>query len=187
MPLLLGRLAEGSDIMCKRGMVLTELFRGMLTFEEEIYPAIFTEFQKSLVSVKTFARFWGWKWLCQFYGRLEKLRSFCRKTSVPAKFLILGGGVIWFFFLGGEVPIFFFYGRDDFSENCLFCRTSSPRLHLLMPRPHSVERHFSSLISTLSHTLPRTPFQTKTRFLSCLALAPELPESRGERVLFHGS
>ena len=31
------------------------------------------------------------------------------------KFLVLGGGVFWFFFGGGECR-FCFYGRADFSE-----------------------------------------------------------------------
>ena len=35
--------------------------------------------------------------MLQFYGRLEVLLSFCRKTSMSIKFLVLGGGVV----LGG--------------------------------------------------------------------------------------
>ena len=35
---------------------------------------------------------WGQKWLRQFYGRLEKMRSFGRKTSMSIKFLVLRGG-----------------------------------------------------------------------------------------------
>ena len=57
-------------------------------------------------------QFWGRKWLRQFYGRLEKLRSFCRKTSMPIKFLGLGGGILDF---GGEgVPILFLWARGFF-------------------------------------------------------------------------
>ena len=48
-------------------------------------------------------QFWGRKWLCQFYGRLEKLRSFCRKTAMPIKFFVLGE-VFWFWG-GGEVRV----------------------------------------------------------------------------------
>ena len=38
-------------------------------------------------------KFWGWKWLRQFYGRVEEVHSFCRKTAMPIKFLVLGGGI----------------------------------------------------------------------------------------------
>ena len=38
---------------------------------------------KILVSVLFCPQFWGWKWLRQFYGRLEKLHSFCRKPPCP--------------------------------------------------------------------------------------------------------
>ena len=55
-------------------------------------------------------QFWGRKWLRQFYGRLEKVRSFC--SSIPIRSLVLRGGVFWV--LGGW-PILFF-GREDFSE-----------------------------------------------------------------------
>ena len=41
-------------------------------------------------------QFWGRKWLRQFEGHLEKLRSF----SMPIKFLVLGGGGIFAFFWG---------------------------------------------------------------------------------------
>ena len=60
-------------------------------------------------------QFWGRKWLRQFYGHVEKLRSFCRKTHVH-KFLVLGGGGILGFFWGGGKCRFYFYGREDFSE-----------------------------------------------------------------------
>ena len=49
--------------------------------------------QKVLVSVNFFCpKFWGRKWVRQFYGRLEFLLSFCRKTSMSIKFLVLWGG-----------------------------------------------------------------------------------------------
>ena len=62
--------------------------------------------RKILVSVKFVCpQFWGRKWRRQFYGRLEKLRSFCRKTSTPVKYLVsfffLGGGGYLLGFLGG--------------------------------------------------------------------------------------
>ena len=64
-------------------------------------------FQKNPRVRKNFCpQFWGWKWLRQFYGRLEKLRSFCRKTSMRIKFLALGGVILGFF--GGRVPILLF-------------------------------------------------------------------------------
>ena len=46
------------------------------------------------------------EWLRQFYGHLEKLRSLCRKTSMPIKFLVFGGGG-YLGFKGG--------GRADFN------------------------------------------------------------------------
>ena len=46
-------------------------------------------------------QFWGRKWLHQFYGHLEKMPSFCRKTSMSIKFLVFGGGGNFGFFLGG--------------------------------------------------------------------------------------
>ena len=56
-------------------------------------------------------RFWGRKWPRQFYGRLGFFGSFCWKSPVPIKFLLLGEGeVLGFFRRGGvEVPIFFFF------------------------------------------------------------------------------
>ena len=64
-----------------------------------------------LVSVKSSCpQIWGRKWLRQFFGRLEFLRSFCRKTSMSIKFLV---------FLGGKCR-FYFYGRGDYSESNYF-------------------------------------------------------------------
>ena len=54
-----------------------------------------------------------WKWVRQIYGRLEFLLSFCKKTSMSIKFLVLGG--VFGFFLGGEWLIMFLWG-GDFSE-----------------------------------------------------------------------
>ena len=59
-------------------------------------------------------QFWGQKWRLQFYRRLEKLRSFCRTTPMPIKFLVfrlfLGEGGIWvlrggadFIFMGAGI------------------------------------------------------------------------------------
>ena len=45
----------------------------------------------------------------QFYGRLEFLRSFCRKTSMSIKFLVLGG-VFWVLGGGGRSADFIFMG-----------------------------------------------------------------------------
>ena len=56
----------------------------------------------------------AWISLPELYGRLEKLRSFCRKTSMPKKFLVLGG--CFGFFFGGGKCRFYFYGREDFSD-----------------------------------------------------------------------
>ena len=80
---------------------------------------VFQKTKKNLMSVKRFARnsdFWGQKWLCQFYGRLEKLRSFCRKKpSMPIKFLVLGGA-FWVFWGGGGggEPTLFLWARGFF-------------------------------------------------------------------------
>ena len=44
------------------------------------------------------------KWLRQFYARLEFLLSFCRKTSMSIKFLVLGGGILGYFtFMGAGI------------------------------------------------------------------------------------
>ena len=59
-------------------------------------------------------RFWGWKWLRQFCGHLEKTRSSCRRTYVHKIFLVLGGGGYFGFFFGGGECRFYFYGRGDF-------------------------------------------------------------------------
>ena len=56
-------------------------------------------------------QFWGRKWLRQFYGRLEFLRSFCRKNPAHKIPRFGEGGGFWV--LGGGVPILF-YGREDF-------------------------------------------------------------------------
>ena len=69
-------------------------------------------FQKNSRVRKTFCpQFWGRKRLRQSYERLEKLFSFCRKTSMPIKFLVLGGRILLFFFVGGggRVPILFLW------------------------------------------------------------------------------
>ena len=57
-------------------------------------------------------QFWGRKWLRQFYGRLENMRSFCRKTYVHKIPRFRGG----YFGLGGGECRFYFYGRGDFSQ-----------------------------------------------------------------------
>ena len=54
--------------------------------------------------------FWGWKWLRQVYGRLEKLRSFCRNTDMPKKSSFWGGGVILGFWGGWGSADFIFMG-----------------------------------------------------------------------------
>ena len=56
----------------------------------------------------------------QFYGRLEKIRSFCRKTHVRKIPRFRGGGevgILGFGGGGGRECRFHFYGRADFSEN----------------------------------------------------------------------
>ena len=62
-------------------------------------------------------QFWGRKWVRQFYGRLEFLLSFCRKTSTSIKSLVLGGGGIVGFFGGGGEGRLYFFGRGDFSDS----------------------------------------------------------------------
>ena len=49
----------------------------------------------------------------------EKMPSFCRKTSMSIKFLVLGGGGggNFGYFLGGGECRFYFHGREDFSDN----------------------------------------------------------------------
>ena len=57
-------------------------------------------------------QFWGRKWVRQFYGRPEKMRSFCRKSHVHKIPRFRGGG-FWVFF-GGGVPILFLWARGFF-------------------------------------------------------------------------
>ena len=79
----------------------------------EIHPK--SHSRKILVSAKNFCpQFWGRKWLPQFCGHLEKLRSFCRNTSMPIKFLVLGGGGGDFGFWGGGSVDFIFVGARIF-------------------------------------------------------------------------
>ena len=61
-------------------------------------------------------QFWGRKWLRQFYGRLAFFGSFCWKTPVPIKILLLGGGGFGFLRRGEWKCQFHFYGREDFSD-----------------------------------------------------------------------
>ena len=52
-----------------------------------------------------------------FRGAWKKLRSFCRKTSMSIKFLVLGPEGCILGFGGRWVKCrFYFYGREDFSE-----------------------------------------------------------------------
>ena len=81
-------------------------------------------------------QFWGRKWLRQFYGRLKKLRSFCRKTSMPIKFLVLGEGILDFFW-GGECR-FIFMGARIFLKNLFSefpCISGNPCCLLLQGTP----------------------------------------------------
>ena len=89
------------------------------------------------MSVKFVSAILGRKCLRQFYGHLEFLRSFCRKT-VSIKFLVLGGG--YFGFGGGGVEWrFYFYGRGDFSDKwglrplSAICAQSSTIVHFCGP------------------------------------------------------
>ena len=62
-------------------------------------------------------QFWGRKWLRQFYGRLAIFGSFCWKTPMPIKFLVLWGGH-GFFGRGGGSADFIFMGVGIF-PNCI--------------------------------------------------------------------
>ena len=51
---------------------------------EEIPCGLVSHYQKNPSVRKIVSpQFWGQKWLRKFYGRLEKLRSFCRNTPCP--------------------------------------------------------------------------------------------------------
>ena len=69
-----------------------------------------------LVSIKVFcSQFRGRKWRRQFYGHLEKLRPFCRKSHVHKIPRFRGGGYFGFFGGGGGgVPILFLWARGFF-------------------------------------------------------------------------
>ena len=59
-----------------------------------------------------FERLSGWKWLRQFYGRLEKC-IFSAGKPVSIKF-VLGGGVFWVGGGAGEKCRFYFMGAGTF-------------------------------------------------------------------------
>ena len=99
-----------------------------------------------LVSVKFLsAILWGRKWLRQFYGRLEKMRPFCRKTHVHKILRFRGGGILGFWGGGGKCR-FYFYGRADFSDkNFIFRLFLRPKLRgqiLYTPAPPPLKRPF---------------------------------------------
>ena len=75
--------------------------------------------------------------LRQFYRRLAFFGSFCWKTPMPKKFLLLGGGgVLGFLSKGaGWKCQFYFFGRGDFSECKFFwCKGSEVAGHGRGPR-----------------------------------------------------
>ena len=75
---------------------LTSLFKEVRVFKDRLFSS--SNLERSRNQKKPRVRkigcpqFWGRKWLHPFYGRLERLRSFCRRNPMPIKFLVLGGG-----------------------------------------------------------------------------------------------
>ena len=67
--------------------------------------------EKSLCPQNSCPQFWGRKWLRQFYGHLEKMPSFCRKTRVRKIPRFRGG---YFGFGGGGSADFIFMGAGIF-------------------------------------------------------------------------
>ena len=68
------------------------------------------------------------------------------------------------------------------SLNCLSCRIPYQRLHIhWMPRPHSVKRRFSSLISASSHPLAHQnrTIAIASDFRVDGAKSPEIPQKEG--------
>ena len=59
--------------------------------------------EKNLMFVIFRPRFWGWKWLRQFYGRLGFFGSFCWKKPHAHK----GGGFLGFLERGGSANFIF--------------------------------------------------------------------------------
>ena len=84
-------------------------------------------------------QFWDRKWLRQFYGRLEFLHSFCRKTSMPIKYLLLGGRR-HFGILGGADLTFMGAGILLILGQCSSWWSFGPRNHtwLLPLSPHNL-------------------------------------------------
>ena len=126
-------------------------------FANDPISELMRNFQKKPRVRKSFlpAQFWGRKWLRQFYGRLEEMPSFLRKTSMPIKLLRFrrgswGGGYLFIFFLGGGKCRFYFYGREDFrgqkNQRKLFCTKFSTTLRVMdvrtenRGRPHQEVR-----------------------------------------------
>ena len=80
-----------------------------------------------------------------FYGRLEEMRSFCRKKTMSIKFLVLGGGGIFGFWEGGGVPILFLWARG-FSEKCRTIRTPGEKSIPPPPPPQYIAKRGQFII-----------------------------------------
>ena len=72
--------------------------------------------RKILVSVKFVSAILGPEMAAPILRTPGKMPSFCRKTSMSIKFLVLGGGEFGFWGGGPGKCRFYFYGREDFSE-----------------------------------------------------------------------
>ena len=82
---------------------------------DSLPPVVFKlpDSEKSSCPQNFCPQFWGRKWLCQFYGHLEKcIRSAGKTMSI--KFLVLGGGVFWVFWGGGGSADSIFMGARIF-------------------------------------------------------------------------
>ena len=133
-------------------------------------PQVFV--RKILVSRNSCPQFWGPKMAVPIFWAPGKMCSFCRKT-LPAKFLVLGGGGIWvFFFLGGGGSAdFIFMGARIFLiftvSKCINelglllgsrvagSGTSAPLDHHHNLFPYTPRRHVAYYITTSHLAFPR--------------------------------
>ena len=114
-------------------LVVCTFFRGSSLLRSLLFFAPFCALllRKSSCPQNSCPQFWGRKWLRQSYGRLEFLRSFCRKTLHVHKIpRFRGGGVFWvggagsadFIFVGAGI---FLICRLAFARCCSHLRVSA--------------------------------------------------------------
>ena len=127
----------------------------------------------------------------QFYGRLEFLLSFCRKTLHVHKIPRFRGRAFWVLGGGGGECRFYFYGRRDFSEwhnesgSCaaifgmLRCRSCTATFVFLQCACH-FDQSCAAASEKLHCNIAKAAFQQSGAFLppSCGFQAPKFRHPR---------